>query len=89
MWLSNSKKYATDRFLEERASSGSVHHVVRHGMAEKRSAWPSNGIVDVVGIFGWVLQGLGRVLFRSGLSGILPLRLNWRSLRGVVGLCVR
>jgi hypothetical protein len=32
MWLSNSKKYAMDRFLEERASSGSVHHVVMHGM---------------------------------------------------------
>jgi hypothetical protein len=31
MWLSNSKKYATDRFLEERASSGSVHQVVMHG----------------------------------------------------------
>ena len=43
----------------------------------------------VVEIFGWVLQGLGRVLFRSGLGGMLPLRLNWRSLRGVVGLCVR
>jgi hypothetical protein len=31
MWLSNSKKYATDRFLEERASSDSVHQVVMHG----------------------------------------------------------
>jgi hypothetical protein len=31
MWLSNSKKYAMDRFLEERASGGSVHQVVRHG----------------------------------------------------------
>jgi hypothetical protein len=28
MWLSNSKKYAMDRFLEERASGGSVHQVV-------------------------------------------------------------
>jgi hypothetical protein len=35
MWLSNSKKYAMDRFLEERASSGSVHQVVMHGSPAK------------------------------------------------------
>jgi hypothetical protein len=32
--------------------------------------------------FDKVLQGLGCVLFRSGLGEVLPLRLNWRSLRG-------
>jgi hypothetical protein len=31
MWLSNSKKYAIDRFLEERARSGIVHEVVGYG----------------------------------------------------------
>jgi hypothetical protein len=31
MWLSNSKKYAMDGFLEERASGGSVHQVVGNG----------------------------------------------------------
>ncbi len=36
MWLSNSKKYAMDRFLEERASGGSVHQVVRHGTDPER-----------------------------------------------------
>jgi hypothetical protein len=40
-------------------------------------------------IFDGVFQGLGRVLIHSGLGGMLPLRLNGRSLRGVVGLCVR
>ena len=49
MWLSNSKKYATDRFLEERASSGSVHQVVMHGMAEKKSRLPPNGILLLYG----------------------------------------
>jgi hypothetical protein len=32
MWLSNSKKYAMDGFLEERASGGSVHQVVGNGI---------------------------------------------------------
>jgi hypothetical protein len=32
MWLSNSKKYAMNGFLEERASDGSVHQVVGNGM---------------------------------------------------------
>jgi hypothetical protein len=36
MWLSNSKKYAMDGFLEERASGGSVHQVVGNG---KAGAW--------------------------------------------------
>jgi hypothetical protein len=40
-------------------------------------------------VFNGVLQRLGRVLIHSGLSGVLPLRLNWQSLRDVVGLCVR
>jgi hypothetical protein len=31
MWLSNSKKYAIDRFLEERARSGIVHEVAGYG----------------------------------------------------------
>jgi hypothetical protein len=34
MWLSNSKKYAMDGFLEERASGGSVHQVVGNGTVE-------------------------------------------------------
>jgi hypothetical protein len=37
MWLSSNKKYATDRFLEERASSGSVHQVVMHGTSAMRA----------------------------------------------------
>jgi hypothetical protein len=32
MWLSSSKKYAMDRFLEERASCVSVHHVCGNGI---------------------------------------------------------
>jgi hypothetical protein len=43
----------------------------------------------VLKIFDRMLQGLGRVLIHSGLSEVLSIRLNWRSLRGVVGLCVR
>jgi hypothetical protein len=35
MWLSNSKKYAMDRFLEERASGGSVHQVVGNGIRRR------------------------------------------------------
>jgi hypothetical protein len=31
MWLSNSKKYAMDGFLDERARSGIVHEVVGYG----------------------------------------------------------
>jgi hypothetical protein len=44
MWLSNSKKYATDRFLEERASSGSVHQVVMHGRLDIPSTDNLRGI---------------------------------------------
>jgi hypothetical protein len=35
MWLSNSKKYAMDGFLEERARSGIVHEVVGYGSASR------------------------------------------------------
>jgi hypothetical protein len=38
MWLSNSKKYAMDRFLEERASCVSVHHVCGNGSAKQDGA---------------------------------------------------
>jgi hypothetical protein len=41
MWLSNSKKYAMDGFLEERASGGSVHQVVGNGSYYPRTARPA------------------------------------------------
>jgi hypothetical protein len=48
MWLSNSKKYAMNGFLDERARSGIVHEVVGYGYRSRATRRKSKNLAHPI-----------------------------------------
>jgi hypothetical protein len=74
MWLSSSKKYAMDRFLEERASCVSVHHVCGNGILGAKVRLSTNIAIVLTLNCIWARLGTDRqdvaqLLLRSGFVG--------------------